>query len=312
MRVSLTSCLTGVLAAVSIQWAVRRSSWHKDRWLTPAALEAALTALDKTLSESDWDGAYAAWREALRISPGTAESSAHVRLALMNEALLEHSGSSSAGMLAALRRTTLRTAAVLAGSKEAEETLLKALKEERSLATLAEELIWDFWCRSGQAGADAALQRGVRQLSSPEQMEDALETFTALTTSHPDFVEAWNKRATANFLLGRYEDSLDDCALVLARSPSHFGALSGAGLVHMERWKSLRQPRPGEEAGESIVAGHLRRRTEQESARRHLQLAHDAFTEALAVHPYMDSVKRSLRVTTSLLGASADETRRPV
>ena len=225
----------------------------------------------------------------------------------MNDALVEHSGS-SAVMLTALRRTTLRTAAVLAGSKEAEETLLQALKE-KSVSALAEELIWEFWCRSGQAGADAALQRGIRQLSSPDLMEDALETFTALTTSHPEFVEAWNKRATANFLLGRYEESLEDCAVVLKRRPAHFGALSGSGLVHLEMWKRS-QPQPGERQGESVVAGHLRRGAEEESAKRHLRLAHEAFSAALAVHPYMPSVLKNLRVTASLMGGAEDETRR--
>ena len=308
MRLSVASCLACLLAALTVQWVARRAPWLRDQWQLAARFDQALTTLDEALAESAWDRAYAAWRDALRISPDIAlTSSAHDRLSLLNDALVEHSGS-SAGLLAALRRTTLRTAAVLAGSKEAEEMLLQALKE-KSISPLAEELIWEFWCRSGHAGADAALQRGIRQLSSPDLMEDALETFKALTRSHPDFVEAWNKRATANFLLGRYEESLKDCAVVLSTQPKHFGALSGSGLVHMELWKRA-QPQPGEQQGESIVAGHLRRGTEQESAQRHLRLAHDAFSEALAVHPYMSSVKKNLRVAASLLGA--DGTRRSV
>ena len=36
------------------------------------------------------------------------------------------------------------------------------------------------------------------------ELEDALQTFSALIKSHPEFTEAWNKRATVYFLLGRH------------------------------------------------------------------------------------------------------------
>ena len=36
------------------------------------------------------------------------------------------------------------------------------------------------------------------------ELEDALQTFSALLKSHPEFTEAWNKRATVYFLLGRH------------------------------------------------------------------------------------------------------------
>ena len=36
------------------------------------------------------------------------------------------------------------------------------------------------------------------------ELEDALQTFSTLIKSHPEFTEAWNKRATVYFLLGRH------------------------------------------------------------------------------------------------------------
>ena len=50
----------------------------------------------------------------------------------------------------------------------------------------------------------------------------------------PAFAEGWNKRATIYFLLGRYDESLMDCDQVLKRNPKHFGALSGAGQIHLQ------------------------------------------------------------------------------
>ena len=59
----------------------------------------------------------------------------------------------------------------------------------------------------------------------------AVRTFSKLIESHPEFTEAWNKRATLYFMLGEDELSIADCEEVLKRSPEHFGALSGYGQL---------------------------------------------------------------------------------
>ncbi|MDH5222759.1 MAG: tetratricopeptide repeat protein, partial [Betaproteobacteria bacterium] len=46
------------------------------------------------------------------------------------------------------------------------------------------------------------------------------------------FAEAWNKRATVQYLAGNYQRSLEDCGEVIRRNPVHFGALSGYGQVY--------------------------------------------------------------------------------
>jgi tetratricopeptide (TPR) repeat protein len=63
---------------------------------------------------------------------------------------------------------------------------------------------------------------------------DALATFSEIVRRKPDFAEGWNKRATLYFLLGQNEQSLRDCDEVLRRNPNHFGALSGAGQIHLQ------------------------------------------------------------------------------
>ncbi len=63
--------------------------------------------------------------------------------------------------------------------------------------------------------------------------EEALAAFTKATDTQRDFAEAWNKRATANYLLGRYEASVLDIQKTLELEPRHFGALSGLGLINL-------------------------------------------------------------------------------
>ena len=47
----------------------------------------------------------------------------------------------------------------------------------------------------------------------------------------PDYVEAWNRRATLFYMKKEYGRALHDIGEVLKREPRHFGALSGLGLI---------------------------------------------------------------------------------
>ncbi len=93
--------------------------------------------------------------------------------------------------------------------------------------------VWQIWSRSGDAAIDKLFAHGVEQMAAA-QLEDALETFNTIVRRRPAFAEGWNKRATILFLLGRHKESLKDCDEVLKRNPNHFGALSGAGQIHLQ------------------------------------------------------------------------------
>ena len=68
-------------------------------------------------------------------------------------------------------------------------------------------------------------------LISRGELSKAYEVFTKIIAVEPDWFEAWNKRATVLYLLGRYQQSQKDIDEVLKLEKRHFGALSGQGLV---------------------------------------------------------------------------------
>ena len=62
----------------------------------------------------------------------------------------------------------------------------------------------------------------------------AIEIFSLIISIDSSWAEAWNKRATAFYLSGKYEDSIRDLEKVLQLEPRHYGALSGFGLNQIE------------------------------------------------------------------------------
>lgn len=109
-------------------------------------------------------------------------------------------------------------------------TLADADEALRMITTAA---VWQIWGRSGDIAIDELFARGIGQMEAA-QLDHALATFSQVVRLKPDFAEGWNKRATVNFLLGRNLESLQDCDEVLKRNPHHFGALSGAGQIHLQ------------------------------------------------------------------------------
>ena len=92
--------------------------------------------------------------------------------------------------------------------------------------------VWRIWGRSGDPVVDRLFARGVEQMESAA-FGDALATFDEIVRRKPAFAEGWNKRATVYFLIGRFDASLHDCDEVFKRNPQHFGALAGAGQIHL-------------------------------------------------------------------------------
>ena len=66
------------------------------------------------------------------------------------------------------------------------------------------------------------------------QLSKAIEIFTEVINQDPKWAEAWNKRATALYILGDFNGSQNDIDKVLNLEERHFGALAGQGLVNIK------------------------------------------------------------------------------
>ena len=97
-----------------------------------------------------------------------------------------------------------------------------------------EGAIWSIWLDGGDPALNEIMARGVEAMHA-SRLRDAAERFTELILAAPEFAEAWNKRATVYYLMDRYEDSVRDIERTLALEPRHFGAISGMGLIFLER-----------------------------------------------------------------------------
>lgn len=112
------------------------------------------------------------------------------------------------------------------------EALAMLRGDDREAAIRAEAALWAMWHRSGSPEVDALLHDGVQAIERRD-LDEAEACFTRIIAEAPRFAEGWNKRATARYLAKHYEASIADCRQTLARTPHHFGALSGQGLCHM-------------------------------------------------------------------------------
>lgn len=133
---------------------------------------------------------------------------------------------------------------------------LKVAPDEAS-AKHVEARIWAQWLHTPSDTAALLMMRAKAAMDA-QQMDVALKLLDALVKLRPDWVEAWNRRATLYYLRNDYGHSLQDIQQVLIREPRHFGALAGLGMIMQDLGDDKR--------------------------------ALDAFRKALAINPHMDKV----------------------
>ncbi len=115
------------------------------------------------------------------------------------------------------------------------DTLFAALKiaPDEASAKAIEERIWSLWIESGSDTCDLLMSR-VKAAIDDKDYDLAIKLLNAIIAIKPDYVEAWNQRATVYYLKNDYAHSIADIAEVLAREPRQFGALAGLGLMLQE------------------------------------------------------------------------------
>jgi tetratricopeptide (TPR) repeat protein len=133
---------------------------------------------------------------------------------------------------------------------------LKVAPDQES-AKAVEARIWAIWMKTPSDTA-ALLMTRARAAMDAKEMDVAQKLLNAVIKIRPDYVEAWNRRATLFYLQNNYSRAMEDIQEVLRREPRHFGAWAGLGMIL-------------EETGDD-------------------RRALDAFRRALAINPYLDKV----------------------
>ena len=141
---------------------------------------------------------------------------------------------------------------------------LKAAPDEAS-AKHVEARIWAIWLQTPSDTAALLMSRAKAALDA-KQPDVALKLLDALIKLRPDYIEAWNRRATLYYLQNDYSRSLADIEQVLSREPRHFGALAGLGMIMQDLGDDKR--------------------------------ALDAFRKALAVNPHLERVPELVKTLT--------------
>ena len=120
-----------------------------------------------------------------------------------------------------------------------------------------EDKIWDLWTTHPSKNNLTKLLADGSSAMMDNKLDAAYDKFTEVIELDPNWAEAWNKRATVLYLMGKYELSQADIDKVLMIEKRHFGALTGQGLV--------------------------------QTALKNYQKAIDSYIEAHEVHPFMKS-----------------------
>lgn len=141
---------------------------------------------------------------------------------------------------------------------------LKAAPDEAS-AKHVEARIWAVWMQTPSDTAALLMMRAKAAMDA-KQVDVALRLLDAVVKLRPDYIEAWNRRATLYYLNNDYTHSLQDIEQVLAREPRHFGALAGLGMIMQDLGDEKR--------------------------------ALDAFRKALAVNPHLEKVPELVKTLT--------------
>ncbi len=133
---------------------------------------------------------------------------------------------------------TLKVVATLADRQPIEilpaelDDLFARLAASRDInaAGAIEDEIWEIWTSFPDPAAARSMNEAIAAIAG-KQHAGGLALLDDLVRAQPLWPEAWNKRATLLFLMGRDNASVRDIRRTLELEPRHFGAI--AGFAHI-------------------------------------------------------------------------------
>ncbi len=208
------------------------------------------------------------WRQSLRFCElSQLRYACLMRFVLAFGIFLALSGAACADTASASASTSIPVARKKTGAE------LRAARLDQLLAELhqpaqdpknydREVEIWQIWARDDSPTAEVLLKQA--SVAMQAQDYDASEqTLVQLVESYPKFAEGWNRRGLLYFMLKRYDVALIDVDHALSLEPRHFSALADKGMILMAMGKNAD--------------------------------ALNAFRDALAINPHMETVKALIK-----------------
>jgi len=125
-----------------------------------------------------------------------------------------------------------------------------AVAENDSIARYKVEEMWRIFFMTPDEQTADDMNRAIRARGG-FNFEKAIGFLNRVIDRHPDYVEAWNQRATIRFLQKDYDASVADCERVLELEPRHIGCLSGVANIYIRHQKKY-------DAGRDMLARALK------------------------------------------------------
>ena len=133
---------------------------------------------------------------------------------------------------------------------------------DTTIVSYAEYSLWSIWFRASSEEEVSILLNRAIHLLEEECTNEAIELLNHVIEISPDFAEAYDQRAIARFLVGEYQQAIEDYQRAIILNPLHFGALAGLGHCY---------------ASQEVFSAAL-----------------EAYQKALLVHPRMEGVRQSI------------------
>ncbi len=129
------------------------------------------------------------------------------------------------------RRAAVLALGVLGSFEHSNAVVGRALRDNDPVVrTMAESALWAIWFRADSPENNQKLEE-IRLLIGHDRTDAAIKACTQLIVRAPGYAEAYNQRAIALFVQGRFAESAQDCQRSAQAEPVSHGCHVGAGAV---------------------------------------------------------------------------------